>query len=76
MRIGFDAKRAFQNFTGLGNYSRFIIESLLASPTQHEYFAYTPKLNSKVQFDKDCMLNYHKPLCQNPCGGAGVSINN
>lgn len=52
MRIGFDAKRAFQNFTGLGNYSRFIIESLLASPTQHEYFAYTPKLNSKVQFDK------------------------
>lgn len=52
MRIGFDAKRAFQNFTGLGNYSRFIIQSLLASPSQHEYFAYTPKLNSKVQFDE------------------------
>ena len=52
MRIGFDAKRAFQNFTGLGNYSRFIIQSLLASPSQHEYFAYTPKLNSKVQFNE------------------------
>ena len=28
MRIGFDAKRAVQNFTGLGNYSRYLIEIL------------------------------------------------
>ena len=28
MRIGFDAKRAAQNRTGLGNYSRFILELL------------------------------------------------
>ncbi len=28
MRIAFDAKRAFLNFTGLGNYSRFVIEAL------------------------------------------------
>ena len=26
MRIGFDGKRAVQNFTGLGNYSRYIVE--------------------------------------------------
>ena len=26
MRIGFDAKRAVQNFTGLGNYSRYLIQ--------------------------------------------------
>ena len=25
MRIGFDGKRAVQNFTGLGNYSRYIV---------------------------------------------------
>lgn len=43
MRIGFDAKRAFNNHTGLGNYSRFIIESLLNYASQHEYLAYTPK---------------------------------
>ncbi|WP_435356792.1 glycosyltransferase family 4 protein [Emticicia sp. SJ17W-69] len=43
MRIGFDAKRAFNNYTGLGNYSRFIIESLLKYAPQHEYLAYTPK---------------------------------
>ena len=27
MRIGFDGKRAVQNFTGLGNYSRYIVIS-------------------------------------------------
>ena len=26
MRIGFDGKRAVQNFTGLGNYSRYIVD--------------------------------------------------
>lgn len=43
MRIGFDAKRAFNNYTGLGNYSRFIMESLLEHAPQHAYYAYTPK---------------------------------
>lgn len=43
MRIGFDAKRAFANKTGLGNYSRFILNALLTYEEQHEYFAYTPK---------------------------------
>ena len=31
MRIGFDGKRAVQNFTGLGNYSRYIVASLVGS---------------------------------------------
>lgn len=43
MRIGFDAKRAFNNHTGLGNYSRFVIEALLKYAPLHEYSAYTPK---------------------------------
>lgn len=43
MRIGFDAKRAFNNHTGLGNYSRFVIEALLKYAPQFEYLAYTPK---------------------------------
>ncbi len=29
MRIGFDGKRAVQNFTGLGNYSRYVADILL-----------------------------------------------
>ena len=45
MKIGFDAKRAFHNNTGLGNYSRFIIEALLKYAPKNEYIAYTPKLS-------------------------------
>ncbi len=43
MRIGFDAKRAAQNRTGLGNYSRFIIRILSEIHPDNEYYLYTPK---------------------------------
>lgn len=43
MKIGFDAKRAFTNTSGLGNYSRFTITSLVELFPQNEYFLYTPK---------------------------------
>lgn len=46
MRIGFDAKRLFNNFTGLGNYSRFVVKSLQDHAADNEYFLYTPKLRS------------------------------
>jgi glycosyltransferase involved in cell wall biosynthesis len=42
MRIGFDAKRAFSNNTGLGNYSRTIINALCRLFPENEYFLYTP----------------------------------
>jgi glycosyltransferase involved in cell wall biosynthesis len=41
MRIGFDAKRAFRNFTGLGNYSRSTISILSEFYPDNEYFLYT-----------------------------------
>lgn len=43
MNIGFDAKRAFQNRTGLGNYSRTLVTSLAAYYPQHHYFLFAPK---------------------------------
>lgn len=43
MRIGYDAKRAFNNHTGLGNYSRMLIKSMLAFHPEHEYSLFTPK---------------------------------
>lgn len=46
MRIGFDAKRAYWNNTGLGNYSRFVINGLLNFCPQHDYFLYSPGLPS------------------------------
>jgi glycosyltransferase involved in cell wall biosynthesis len=44
VRIGFDAKRLFNNFTGLGNYSRFIVNALVSHFPEHDYWLYTPKL--------------------------------
>ena len=41
MRLGFDGKRATQNFRGLGNYSRGLIEGLLEYSSE-ELFLYSP----------------------------------
>jgi hypothetical protein len=48
MRIGFDAKRAFFNFSGLGNYSRNTISSLGEAFPEHDYFLYIPKRSKLV----------------------------
>ena len=55
MRIGFDAKRAFSNNTGLGNYSRDAIRVLSIFYTDNKYFLYTPKAkeNSRLTFLND-----------------------
>ncbi|HEY0897011.1 MAG TPA: glycosyltransferase family 1 protein [Sphingobacteriaceae bacterium] len=42
MRLGFDAKRAVRNFTGLGNYSRFIIDAL-ASAAEDSLYLYSSR---------------------------------
>lgn len=43
MRIGFDAKRLFNNSTGLGNYSRSVLKGLSDHYPEHRFFLYTPK---------------------------------
>ncbi|MCB0700394.1 MAG: glycosyltransferase family 4 protein [Chitinophagales bacterium] len=43
MRIAFDAKRAFRNGTGLGQYSRLLISSLIEGYEEHDYYLVTPK---------------------------------
>lgn len=45
MRIGFDAKRAFSNTTGLGNYSRTLISSLLQQNIDAEFYLFSPSKN-------------------------------
>ncbi|WP_412474386.1 glycosyltransferase family 4 protein [Halobacteriovorax sp. YZS-1-1] len=45
MKIGFDAKRAFHNFRGLGNYSRDLIASLSRYHTEQSYYLFTPDFN-------------------------------
>jgi glycosyltransferase involved in cell wall biosynthesis len=46
MNIGFEAKRAFTNNTGLGHYSRTLISSLATYFPNNEYFLFTPKQTS------------------------------
>lgn len=43
MIIGFDAKRAFQNKTGLGNYSRTLISSLHKYFPENQYVLFAPR---------------------------------
>lgn len=47
MNIGFDAKRALYNRTGLGNYSRNLITALLQYYPEHHYQLFTPKLKAQ-----------------------------
>lgn len=44
MSIGYDAKRLFCNFTGLGNYSRTLLENLAAFYPEQVYHLYTTKI--------------------------------
>lgn len=52
MRIGFDAKRAAQNATGLGNYSRFVIRILNNFFPDDEQVLYVPNPKKTQHLDK------------------------
>lgn len=52
MLIGFDAKRAAQNGTGLGNYSRFIIRLLAASGPDIRQRLYVPNRRKAHLLDR------------------------
>ena len=43
MKIGFDGKRATQNFTGLGNYGRYVIKLLVKFFPENQYSIYALK---------------------------------
>jgi len=51
MRIGYDAKRAFLNRTGLGNYSRWLIRSMALNYPENNYYLYTPKVDTDNRID-------------------------
>ncbi|WEK20094.1 MAG: glycosyltransferase family 1 protein [Candidatus Pedobacter colombiensis] len=51
MNIGFDGKRAANNLTGLGNYSRSLIAHLAKYFPQNQYFVYSPKVKNIPQIN-------------------------
>ncbi|MDC0253636.1 glycosyltransferase family 4 protein [Bacteriovoracales bacterium] len=48
MKIGFDAKRAFHNFRGLGHYSRNLIDGLNNSYDDLDLFLFSPESSSEI----------------------------
>ncbi|MBD5328356.1 MAG: glycosyltransferase family 4 protein [Bacteroides sp.] len=52
MIIGYDGKRAVNNMTGLGNYSRFIVEGIAEENPGDTLLLYTPKEGSGPRLDK------------------------
>ena len=61
LRIGFDAKRAFHNKSGLGNYSRGVIDLLAKYYPQNQYFLYSQSGKSNFNSTKP-----EKTLIRNP----------
>jgi glycosyltransferase involved in cell wall biosynthesis len=51
MKIGYDGKRAVRNLTGLGNYSRLVIESMARSYADHSHVIYTPDMRENPRLD-------------------------
>ncbi|MCX2574737.1 glycosyltransferase family 4 protein [Pedobacter sandarakinus] len=52
LKLGFDGKRAVNNLTGLGNYSRFVIGALAKQFPNHQYLVYAKKIKTSKQIDQ------------------------
>jgi len=63
MRIGFDAKRAFLNTSGLGNYSRNTINALQRFSKNNQYVLYTSIIKDGL-FENYNQFEVHSP--ENP----------
>lgn len=60
MKIGFDGKRAVQNFTGLGNYSRYVADILCRYYPNNDYILYTPRKQENKRLD--VLIKQHNQL--------------
>ena len=57
MNIGFDAKRAYHNGTGLGHYSRTLLGLLSEYYPEHHYYLFNPKPSGKFELKGN---NFHE----------------
>ncbi|MBK9735132.1 MAG: glycosyltransferase family 4 protein [Saprospiraceae bacterium] len=67
--IAFDAKRLFNNFTGLGNYSRTLLRNLQNCFPENEYHLFTPKIiknEETIYFLNTEKFIIHTPKIRNP----------
>lgn len=61
IKIGFDAKRALYNFSGLGNYSRSLLHNLLLYYPKNDYYLFTPKTKKRYTLYNDDKYNFVLP---------------
>lgn len=61
MRIGFDAKLAFNNYGGLGNYSRYVISNICRFYPENDCFLYTPGISDEELFTQPEGSHIKKP---------------
>lgn len=59
MKIGFDAKRVYNNGTGLGFFSRVLVEKLGQLHPENDYYLYTPK---RGPYYANTLTNLHERL--------------
>ena len=62
MKIGFDAKRAFFNTSGLGNYSRNLLNALITFFPQHHYYLYTPSGYKSTLYNPEAPAEIREPV--------------
>jgi len=76
MKIGFDGKRVTQNFTGLGNYSRYVLKILAEYYPENQYAVFVPKANhNSSYFPEYPSIHFHFPknqLIKNYWRSAGI----
>lgn len=61
MRIGFDSKRAFFNKSGLGNYSRNLLNALSKYYKENDYYLFTPKVKDRIHIEREEQYNLIGP---------------
>jgi len=59
--IGFDAKRAFFNKSGLGNYSRNLLVSLANKHPENCYYLFTPTIKNRIVIDNEEQFKLIEP---------------
>lgn len=68
MRIGYDGKRAIHNLTGLGNYSRLILETMGQRFPDRSLLVYTPSLRESPRLSLLYSLPNIELVLPNPSG--------
>ena len=61
MNIGYEAKRVYQNRTGLGNAARSIVHSMDANYPNHQYHLFAPRITNLFSIDGNANMHAHAP---------------